>query len=414
MINRILRRTAAAAGALALTLPAAAVAWETVPEIRMTVEGDDNVVLRADDVGWASRTVLDLRATLTNRNPRGHVFFEPRVVADTYLESEHRNLRTEDLHLRAGGQRRGERRAAGFRAIASRENLIRSEFADVFPEDPDLEIPIEDVGTGRLEFFGEDRTMYVAGGNLDFEMSERNRFRIDLQHRDVSYSRDGDLPVRRSAFDDSRLMMEIARRMDQNAQVSARLYVSQYNAERTDNTTDTVGVEAVLNRPLSEVWTLNLAAGMQRSDYSLLRDELDRVENVDTNMTLGLGLQKRAERSILSFYLGHRVDPSASGYLVVRDEARVSVDHEITQRLTTQIGVRLLRSRTLDDVSRIEDRNHARFQASFEWAMNPRLFLISGYRFTTQEFVREETRRADSNMVYLGMAYRGLSRGQGL
>lgn len=413
---RIEHRFPVAAGLLAASLAmlpqAEAQDWEVVPELSMSVESDDNVILdRREGAGQASRTVLEAGATLQNRTPTSTIAIQPRVLADTYFSSGHDALETVDWHFDARGERRGQTVSAGFRSAYARQSALRAELAAAVPENPELDEPIEDIGTGRIDFFDDERRTWRLGGNLDFDVSERNRFRLELDRYDVSFRQSGDRPLAWSPFDSTSFAVAIVRQVDDRNQVSARMFVSQFEAGLTSNETRSVGTEGSFIRPLSEVWTMNLTVGMQRNDYQFVRSgTLEGVDNADTNVTYRVGFRKRAQRSVLNLSFAHTVNPSSSGFLSVRDQVNVYLQHQLRERLSAEFGVLLSKQRTVDNVSRRDDREYARLQLGFEWAINPRLFLNSGYRFTAQRFEREATPRANSNLVFVGMTYRGLSR----
>jgi hypothetical protein len=403
-----------------VTLPARSQSlWDFVPEVSMGVENQDNVLLLPGDgngdVGSASRAVVNVGATLTNASERGRIFIQPRVRSDTYMQSDADINDGQDYFFRAGGQYRWQTVATSFQTDYSRQSVLRSEFAEALPgefdpDDPDFEDP-EDIDSGRLDFFNEFRERLIIRGNLDFSLSPRNLFRFEARHSDNSYTRPAGALTTRSDSDNTTLAMTIRRRVDQRNQVSARMFATQFTSGRLRNTTDTVGVEGSLNRSLTQIWRMDLAVGVERSDYEFLRVTIDeRVDNADTNVTFRLRFSQRAERSSMNVSLQRLVNPNSNGFMVVREEFRAYRRHSFRPRLEGQFGVRLSKLRTVGDANRPDDREYGRLELGLAWAMRERVFLEGGYDLRAQRFVREDTRRASSNMIYLGIGYRGLSR----
>jgi hypothetical protein len=396
-----------------LLLPGLArAAWDMVPEVSLSVDADDNVLL--DGTGGeqsASRTALDAAFRLSNFNERGYIYIEPRIVADSYSDTEAKAYETEDTYFTAAGTYRWQTVSVGFRSNYAEQILIDAEFIDVFPEDTDL-IPgdgFSDPETGRLLFFDETRKRLNVGGNLDFRLSERNVFRFDLARQDVAYS--GAQVSSRSDFDNNSLGMSIIRQVDDRNRVSARFIVSEYNSVRSDNTTDSVGVEGTFTRPIAPTWTMNLTAGVLRSDYDFLASTgLTRIRNASTSPTFAIGFRKRTERTDWNIDTYHRVQPQGNGFLAIRDELRFVVNRQLTQRISAQAGAVYTTTKTVDDVQTADDREYARLQFGIEWALKQTMYLGAGIESTTQEFVNEASDKATSNAIFVSITYRGRSR----
>jgi hypothetical protein len=411
---------------LALSLEARG-AWEAIPELTLAVDTNDNT--RLDEEGQdqkTSRTLLDAGIGLASFNERSSLTLAPRLVTDAYADSADRELETDDIFLGATGRRDWISVGAGFETDYSKESILSSELQETTPGDPDIEDPDDaDADTGRLVFFDEDRERLVLRGDLDFRLSERNSFNLQAQRRSVDYSGDAatQLASRRSDFDDDRVSLGVTRRVDERNVVIARVFVSEYRADRNDNDTHSVGVEGRFSRPVSQTWRFNLSAGVQRSDYNFLNlNTLQRIDNADTNYTLGAGLRRRAERSTVNVNVVHAVNPSASGFLVVRDEVSGYLERQLSPRFGMRLGARFTRTNTLDDVDREDERDYSRVELGFERALSQRMFLTFGYDFTRQEFANQPTcppggsvatcgsEDVSSNTLYLGVTYRGLSR----
>jgi hypothetical protein len=410
---------------LALSMEARA-AWEAIPELTLAVDTNDNT--RLDEEGQdqkTSRTLLDAGIGLASFNERSSLTLAPRLVTDAYADSADRELETNDMFLDATGRHDWISVGAGFETEYSKESILSAELQETTPGDPDIEDPDDtDADTGRLVFFDEDRERLLLRGDLDFRLSERNSFNLQAQRRSVDYSGTAatQLASRRSDFDDDRVSLGVTRRVDERNIVIARVFVADYQADLNDNETHSVGVEGRFSRPVSQTWRFNLSAGVQRSDYNFL--DLtpvqplpplppvppQRVDNADTNYTLGAGLRRRAERSTVNVNVVHAVNPSASGFLVVRDELSGYLERQLSPRFGMRLGARFTRTNTLDDVDLADERDYSRVELGFERALSQRMFLTFGYDFTRQEFVNEGTEDVSSNTLYLGVTYRGLSR----
>jgi hypothetical protein len=382
--------------------------WEWLPEIGMWVETDDNARMRSAGDDQASSTLLDARVRFSNYGERGEMFIEPRIRADAYADADDKELESDDRFLLAAGEYRGETTTLGFRADYSLESVLSSEFVDAEPDDPDVDDPISG-DTGRVEIIDQDRRRMQLTPVAQFRLSERNLLRLEARLIDLEYT-EQELSGRTS-FTDSTVAAGIVRQVDERNEVSARAYAATYEADLNSNTTDTFGVEGEFSRPLSASWSFNLAAGVLRSDFLFVdQDTLELVDNADANFSYRLGFRKRTERHLLNLDINRRFNPSATGYVVQRDEIRAYSRRRFSERLTGSVAVRLMHTETLDQVSANDERDYGRLELGMEWAMTPTLLLDTAYHFTSQEFVNEEVDEATSNMFRIGLNYRGLSQ----
>jgi hypothetical protein len=394
---------------LAAVPTTARAAWEAVPDVRFGITSNDNVLRTEEDERSASLGVLDAAVTLSNFNERGNIFLAPGISVDAYSDSQYEDLESEDVFLRAGGEYDWQDVSAGFQSNYAEESVLRAEFADAVPEDPDAEAPI-DPDTGRIVAFDEQRKRVDLGGNLDFRLSPRSQLQLAVRRLDVSYS-ELSATTFRTDFDDTTVALQLNRQLSELNRVSATVFVSQFNAERNANTTDSVGLEAAFARPLSQTWTFNVFAGVQEDDYGFLdQDSQSRVESSSTNASIGFGFRKRTERSTWNLGLRHAVDPNANGFLTERDDVRVFLRQQFSPRFTGEFGLSLASFVPIDDLNQRDERDYARLQLTFEWAMTRTMFLAFGVDSYRQEFVNEEPGDTSVNSVFVGVNYRGLSR----
>jgi hypothetical protein len=390
----------------------AGAAWEFVPDLGIGAETEDNPRLNPDilvtDRSAATGAVLAAGASIATFNERGFLSFDPALMSYRYSDTSDSELESDDWYFDGRGEYQWQTVTAGFNASFAQERLLSSELTDVDSDgDPDTD-DIDGGDTGRLLFINEDRERYRVSPYVSFRVSERNSLRLEATKYGYSYS-GGDLSFR-TGFDTERLSAGIYRNVDARNVVSAVMSVETYEAEATRNTTDTVTIEGAFTRPLSQLWTLNLAAGVLRSDFEFLTNQ-QLTDSATTDYTMRLGVRKRAERSRMNLDFIRNVYPSASGFSSIRRELRMYYDRTLTQRVTARFGVRLNETKSLGDVNVEDNREYARVEIDFEWALKPVLFLQTGYGYTAQDFTEDLIpQKADSNSIYVGMSYRGLSR----
>ena len=406
-LARMLSKTAAAFFGFALATASHA-AWDTIPQIELSANHDDNLRLLPDDLpldGGDDSMTLDGRFRAAFAGERGSLFVEPRVRAEQYSATQNDDLNGTDTFFRMRGDHEWTQASLEFALDYDQQDIKDAEVTDAFPDDPDIEDPT-DPDTGLL-VIDEDRKRLYVGPSLAVQVSERSSLVFAGQVLDVSYT--GADFEGRVDFTDTEVSAGILRRVDDRNEVSARLISSEYVADLNENVTTTFGVEGTFDRSLSRDWSFNLQAGVSRSDYSFLNDQLQTVDNADTSFTYQLGFRQRTERNTINIDLARDTSPNSGGFLTLRDELHIYVSRAMTQRLRGEIGLRVYGSETLDDVVANDERDYWRMDMGMEWSINEQLFLNGGYAFTMQEFAEEST-DASSNQVWLGLVYRGRAR----
>jgi hypothetical protein len=384
--------------------------WEVVPDIEMTLEARDNPRLNEgqlvanDDA--SSRMLFDGRFAASNVSERGEMFIQPRLRLDAYTDADDDELESDDYFFDMRGRRRWETASAGFFSYFSRESILHSEILEPAPIDPDVEEPV-DADTGQLVQLDEHRNRLTLGPYVDVQISERSTLTFDARHIDVDYS--GTPVLGRTDFDDTRFSTGISRKIDDRNRAGAKLFVQDFEADATQNQTDTLGLEGTFSRIISEIWTFTLATGVQRSDITFLNSVGVFDDEVETNYTLGLGFRKRADRSRLNLDIRRLIDPNSSGFLEQRNEFRMSMRRQMNQRLIGGFGFRAIDTNAVTDELPVLTRDYARIGLSLEWALSRQWGLRLGYDGIYQKF-QDQTRDETSNSVSVGLNYRGLSR----
>ncbi len=411
MLSRI---THAACGLLAAFTAQTALAWEFVPDVTFAVGADDNPRLDEPDLpdtGTARSAWIDARIGLSNVTERSSVFIEPRLRKDSYADREDEDLESDDAFLTLRAERRSARNGRfGLRSLLTRESILSSELLEAVPLDPDVTDPVP-VETGVLADPEEHRKRVLLTPYVEAPLSERTSLLFDVRYQDVSYS--GPPRSGRTDFRDTGFAAGIARNVNDRNRAEARLIVSSFEADFTSNETDSVGVEGAFIRELSSIWTFSLTTGVLRNEIDFVRDG-QPASDVDTSATLGLGFRKRTDIARLNLDLERLIAPTASGFLETRDQFRVALSRRMTERITADVGFRLMDSKTLGEIDAF-DRQYARASFGIVWALRPQWALELGLDTIRQEFRNRDNRDYDatSNRVRIGVTYRGLSRTDG-
>jgi hypothetical protein len=392
--------------------PRADAAWDFVPDLNLRAQEEDNPFYIPDNQSAlqknAASAVLDMSIDMATYNQRSVLVFEPRVIAYRYADSSNDSLNGEDWRMKGNGEYQWTTVKAGFDADLRRLRIVSGEFGSI---DYNLENQSPDTGdTGRTAFSNQYRQFYYLTPYVAFTLSPRNSLRLDVSHSDVSYT-GGDLSFR-TGYNDTRYSATLQRNTDQQTQISAIMSVDDYNASVNTNDFHTVTVQGQFSKPLNPLWSFYMTAGVLRSDYQVVSVQ-DRVTaGATTDYIASLGFRKRAERMGLNADLARNVYPSSNGYSVVRREARLYGDVDMSQRLGLEYGVLLQDTKTLGGLNSADDRNYYDLELGFSWAIKPVLFLVTGIEYQSQEFTNAVLTQGKTSATTfnVGVRYRALSK----
>ncbi len=408
MKRRISTVAAGALSVIALSVSVAAqAAWEGIPSVSATVEGDDNPRLDPQSSGQTSdsRAVVDLRYTATSYGKRGELVVEPRVRAINYSKSKDSDLNNADLFLVSQARYTFPKSDLGYQASLTRQSIRTGELLGA--QNTDTGLPDVGTDTGQLLFFNQIVNRSLVRPYANITLTRRTDLELQSEYVDVFYS--GPETTLRSNFQNSSFSFGLAHRPDERRTVSARAFVSDYTAVVNSNHTRSAGVVGGMSAKLSSYLNMSLNLGAVRTAYSFLSNQ-NTIKNADFNYTVDFALNRRAERTSFNFDLGRQVDPNGSGYVVNRDQVWINMTRDMTRRLQSNAGLRLTRTRAVGLGATNADRDYVRFELSFDWHMKEQLFLTMGYDLTAQRFVDSAEGRVASNTVYFGVGYSGKSR----
>lgn len=388
-------------------------ATQVVPSFRVLSHAEENARLLSDGAvtETAQSVVLDASLNVSAFNERSFITLEPRVLVNTYSNSANSDLEGNDTFLQTRAEHSWQTVTIGFRSDYRSEAIVRAELPSVqnpnFEDDIGVDNP-DSVDSGRLIFFDQKRKRLSLRPYVEFDISERSRMHFQTDYTDVGYT-GNDLFIR-TGYTARSVRASVIRRANERNRVTATLLARNYRADGTGNDTNSVGIVGQVSRQITDLWTLNLEAGVERSDYRF-EDELGFViDNAAVEYLYGVRARHRGERTQIEFSLDHRQDGSASGFVVDRDQLRIYVNHDITQRLSTRIGARIENYSGLGSASKADDRDYRRAEFSMSWALQPKWSLTGGYNYTAQDFVNDFGGSRSSHGIYIGIAYQGLSR----
>ncbi|HUQ51362.1 MAG TPA: hypothetical protein VM692_04015 [Gammaproteobacteria bacterium] len=390
--------------------------WETVPDIKLQAESNDNPTLDSgfgvtpgtpSPIDSANRVLADAAIRFRRANPRGELMLEPRVRRDAYANEEAQPLESTDVFFRSSGLKNGQTTRVGYSADLARERIIGLEFLETLdPVDDDpTAVATNQVGANEL------RTRIGVAPYVDIELNSRTLLRLDGRIVDVDYN--SGATAGRTDFLERAIGGEYRKQLsDQRGSLGVHVFATGYEAALNNNTTDTRGIELIFGRELSELWTWNVSGGTQRSDYALSAGGR-RIRGTDSSAIFGVGLSKRAEVSTMRVDVRRTMSPDSLGFVAPRDEFRVAWQRMLSAKINGRIVVRAIDAEGIPTVANSE-RLYGRAELDVEWQFSPTWWITAGYAHSTAQrdvVVNNVTvsNSSDSNALTVGLRYRGKS-----
>ena len=384
-------------------------AWETIPDIRLAAETNDNPSLNlvgtTQFVDGASRVLADAALRIRMAEPRGELTFEPRIRADAYAEDEAQGLESTDLFLRSSGVHRGQKVRMGYTADVANEHILGVEFLETLPTEPIGDDPSAIV-TNQVGV-NEERTRFAISPYVEIAMNSRNTLLLDGRIVDVDY--ETGMLVGRTDFFERAIGGEYRRALgDQRGTLGVGAFLTGYEAAINANTTDTRGFELTYARDVSELWSWTLSAGTQRSDFAYTSGG-GRITGTEDTPIFGFGINKRGEQSSMRAELVRRMSPDALGFVAPRDEIRVAWQRAMSARVNGGLVLRAIDAEGTPDIIN-SGRRYGRAELDIEWQLRPTWSFVASYAYA-RAFADSAIANdgSDSNALRIGIRYRGRS-----
>jgi hypothetical protein len=383
-------------------------AWETIPDVTLKAEMNDNPALNTigqtdtQVIDEASRLLADASVRIRKAEPRGEITFEPRVRGDMYAEEEARILESTDLFLRSNGVHRGQTVELGYSADLAREQIVGVEFLETLPTDPIADDPSA-IATTQVGI-NEQRTRIGIAPYVEIAMNSRSTVILDGHIIDVDYA-SGQL-AGRTDFLERAIGGEYRRLLgDQRGSFGVHVFASGYEATINANTTDTRGIDLIYSRTMTELWSWNLSVGTQRADFAVNTGGR-RVRGTQDTPTFAFGVTKRGERSTMHSELVRRMSPDALGFVAPRDEIRVGWTRMMSARVSGRLGLRGIDAEGVPLILG-SDRQYGRIELALDWELRPTWSFVASYAYARAESEVTVGDPADSNALTLGIRYHG-------
>lgn len=377
---------------------AAAAEWDWSPRIELAGTANDNYRLTNDPGAEieVAGALLDVSVDLHSATPRSTISIVPRARS-TWFPSES-GEDSNDQFLQASFNRKSPRATLELRGDAAREAVVRSELPDTHFGDPVLGVP-EGVDTGVVTTHNR-RELLQLSPRYGLQWTARTRLDLEASWLDVGFTRRDPAYV---GFRQLRGLAGLGFAASPNATLRISGFATRYDPEVGTRDSMGYGLIAEWSNRLSPVAELYLRGGAERT-------EVDRPAILgsgtlaDTTWLAAFGARWRLRVTDVFFDASRRIDPSASGFVLERNELRLRATRHLTPRVNGSVALRALETSAIDPAATYRDRRYATGSLGLEWRLRRAWSLLATYDHTWQEF-DGSPRDAAANSASIGLVY---------
>jgi hypothetical protein len=374
---------------LAAASVASAANWEIAPRVQAGYRYSDNYHLGPPGTEVdVSGGEADAQVVFRTLDPRTQIEITPRVQATYFPDTQDEDA--VDGYLNARFEDVTPRRRMGVEGTFSHEDVVRSEL----PEGGD-------VGGGDLgNPAGGDSGRFVEHNTRDYILVSpfirydvTQRQRLDFEAHYVRADFDKQLENAQQDWSEEGVSAGWGYQFSPRSTLTLRGTASRY-----ETTFDTDGYGAYLQ------WDTNFTENSRV--YVRVGGQQNEPENgeSDTSVIGGLGGTWNSQRNTLLVDLTRTVEPISAGTIVERYQLRMQIDHEVSPRVSLQLGARASRDEDLNTAGTFATRKYAAAEGGFEWRVLRDFAVTATYSYRWQEFADELSDRS-ANGFLVGFVY---------
>jgi hypothetical protein len=185
--------------------------------------------------------------------------------------------------------------------------------------------------------------------------------------------------------------------------VSAVVFGSTFEADSVRSETTTFGAGGGYSFQYSPTLSASFSGSLRTSELESPALAKTRREN---GFTATLTVERLYEVGSVEGSLQRDLTPTASGFLVQRDQAEVRWRHHWQTRLVSRVGFGYVEDQSLGELSRSEDQRRYRLLAELSYRLTEEWSITGAFR----RVIREVDTRSDSaisNAVWIALSWRG-------
>lgn len=421
---------AVAAAWLLASVAARADEWSVTPRLTASVEHDDNKTLRRTDPISATGVVVDVGAALGWQTDTTNVVLTPRLRSGRY-DKERDLLNDDNLYLDLASSASTERARYGLNGNLTLDSVDSSETI------------AEEEGLTRIRrTVSIDRDRRVLAPSWSYNLTERDTASLSATLSWVNYDQgDGT----RSGYVDYKyhvLNASLGHAFTERDTLSGILYFSRYSRDVLNSVTESIGLQVGYEHAFTETLKGSVAAGGVRSEFSSDAGEVPagsivrtvtladgrtvqvpitpsgqllalaaEADSTEYGQLINASLSQKLELDEWSLSLSRTLNPTGDGVLVSRDELRGNYRRKLSERLVGNVSALAYQDSAPSRAGQAirPDRDYVRVEVGLAYRLSPYWTVRGLYRYRTETYdlVAGGEDTADSNAVWLSLAWQG-------
>ena len=360
---------------------AMAAEWYLAPQISLRTAYDDNVLLVEDPEDSEVSATATAFAAIGARAEDSDLNIKAGLSANRYSRQD--QLDYDEIYLELSGFQEFTRSIARLEGRVARDSTLTG----------DIE--------GILTHKRVDRETQSLNPSWDYRLSEWSFLSLGLAYTNTSYVESDD--VRLFDYDYWIVDSTISHQLNVQTRLLALVALSRYQLKTVDAYTDSYLVKLGVIRDFSQSTRGDFWLGV-RENKSVFGEGGAEVTDSGTDIMLDAKIKKRLEATTLTGSLGRSISPTGFGYLYLRDNIRVSVDHDMTPTLLAAMSVSAFRDEAAAGDAPDIGRDYFVFDTKLRRRVSPAWTVEAGYRYRWQK-IRSTDQEANSNTVFASVIY---------
>lgn len=334
-------------------------------------------------------------------SPRADWRFEPRIRS-TYYPDEG-DFQSTDVFLSGAAELRGERSAFGIEADIYDQDVVSSQLPGADFGDATLG-EASGADSGRILGADNRQRLYRALPYASFDLSRVMKLRLDARAEDVSFDRNiaGALESYRSYGAGAALDREVS----PSSRIAVRADLQRVEPDSGVYDADIAGLYLQWDYRIAERLSAYARAGARRSKFDVSAAPGRPAASInETTPIFAAGGRWSFRKSDFFVDLQRGVDANSSGFVVRRDELRLSLQHRFTPKLSGYGAAYAIRDDAVSASSLYAARRYYILSAGLEWRLTRAWSVRGQLDHSRQEYVGESG-VGDGNGVRGSVLYR--------
>jgi len=403
-ISRHLRAAIVGSACILGCTAAAADDWQFNPRAEVGAEANDNYHLTAGDKVDAAGPFADAALEIKWLDPQTTLSVTPEVH-ETYLPDDHADDSTA-LFTGLDFDHKGQTYDAALTGNFTRELVVQSDQLTTA------------IGTGGLgNPTGGETSGYVSYRNtmeltqltptFTYDFTPRRRLILTGSYLNVDYS--STIAGAYVPFVDSGGSVGVAQDFTPRDTGTLTGTFANFNPHGESNTSNTYGLNGEWDHHVSAVQLAYIRVGAARTSYDYSAAVAGATPPSSTTWTAGAGTSWAFQVTQVFLDLTRTIDPNAIGYTVRRDQVRLLVTRNFTQKVVGTLGVRYYEDNPTNSTPLFSERKYVIGTVGLKWHW-ARAWTLSGeYDYTWQKFA-DQPDSAGSNSVLVGVTYEPIAQ----